>query len=73
VRGELGHRPGWAERGGGEEREEKKRFFLFLYFLDEWFHNFSQSKQMHGSAWCSKQKKVFLVFYLHEISSRISL
>jgi hypothetical protein len=26
------------------------------------FHNFNQSKQMHGSAWCNKQKKVFLGF-----------
>jgi hypothetical protein len=28
---------------------------------------------MHGSAWCSKQNKVFLGFALHEISSRTSL
>jgi hypothetical protein len=49
--GELGRRPGWAERGGREGREEKKRFFLFkIYFLDECFHSFTQSKQMHGSA-----------------------
>jgi hypothetical protein len=66
-RGRLGRARGvsWAAaqaRLKGEEREEKKRFFLFLYFLDEWFHNFNQSKQMHGSAWCIKQKKVFLGF-----------
>jgi hypothetical protein len=47
--GRLGRRPGWAERGGGGERG-KEKIFLFLYFLDEWFHNFNQSKQMHGSA-----------------------
>jgi hypothetical protein len=62
----------WAERRGGG-REKNKMFFLFSIFLDEWSHSFNQSKQMHGSAWCIKQKKVFLGFYLHEISSRISL
>jgi hypothetical protein len=61
-RGRAGPRQegaGWAERG----KREKERFFPFSLNLDEWFHNFNQSKQMHGSAWCSKQKKVFLGFY----------
>jgi hypothetical protein len=26
------------------------------------FHNFNQSKQMHGSAWCNKRNKVFQGF-----------
>jgi hypothetical protein len=53
---------GWAERGGGG-KGEKGKFFPFSLNLDEWFfHNFNQSKQMHGSAWCIKQKKVFLGF-----------
>jgi hypothetical protein len=68
----------WAAGQAGLKGEEggergKEKIFLFLYFLDEWFHNFNQSKRMHGSAWCNKQNRVFLGFYLHEISSQISL
>jgi hypothetical protein len=69
ARGELGRRPGWAERGGGEERERKKRFFLFYFScfssnssLECMIHKPSQSNKMHDSAWCIKQKKVFLGF-----------
>jgi hypothetical protein len=53
-------RGSWAEREEGE-KGGKEKVFLFLksIFLDECFHNFNQSKQMHGSAWCSKQNKVF--------------
>jgi hypothetical protein len=36
-------RGGWAEREGeGEKRKEK--YFPFSLNLDEWFHNFNQSK-----------------------------
>jgi hypothetical protein len=50
---------GWAgPKRGGRGREKRKGFSFFpkIYFLDECFHNFNQSKQMHGSAWCSKPK-----------------
>jgi hypothetical protein len=52
---------GWSEMGGEGEREKKKVFFFLksVFSLDECFHHFIQSKQMHGSAWCSKQNKVF--------------
>jgi hypothetical protein len=62
--GGKGGKAGWAvARLKGEEGErEKEKVFLFLYLLDEWFHSFIQSKQMHGLAWCNKQKKVFLGF-----------
>jgi hypothetical protein len=53
----------WPGRKGRRGKEKKEKVFSFkIYFLDEWFHSFTQSKQMHGSAWCSKQKKVFLGF-----------
>jgi hypothetical protein len=53
----------WPGRKGRRGKEKKEKVFPFkIYFLDEWFHSFTQSKQMHGSAWCSKQKKVFLGF-----------
>jgi hypothetical protein len=69
ARGELGRRPGWAERGGGEERGKEKIFpFYFSYFssnssLECMIHKPSQSNnKMHDSAWCIKQKKVLLGF-----------
>jgi hypothetical protein len=71
----LGLAPGWATRlagpqgeGGGERKKSFFPFFL-IYFLNEWFHKFTQSKQMQGPTWCNKQKEVFLGFYLHKISS----
>jgi hypothetical protein len=54
---------GWAACKGRRGKRKKGKVFPFkIYFLDEWFHSFTQSKQMHGSAWCNKQKKVFLGF-----------
>jgi hypothetical protein len=50
-RGGLGRK---GEEGGG--RKEKVFLFSKIYFLDECFHNFNQSKQMHGSTWCNKPK-----------------
>jgi hypothetical protein len=60
-RGELGRArrgPTGPKKGGNEEKEKVFPFFKNLFFLDECFHNFNQSKQMHGSAWCSKESKV---------------
>jgi hypothetical protein len=50
-------------RKGRRGKGEKGKVFPFSLNLDEWFfHNFNQSKQMHGLTWCIKQKKVFLGF-----------
>jgi hypothetical protein len=63
----LGRALGWAARLAGpqgEEGEKEKVFFLFkIYFLDECFHSFTQSKQMHGSAWCNNQSTTRVLFY----------
>jgi hypothetical protein len=55
-RGRLGRK---GRRGG----REKKKVFPFSLNLDEqFFNNFNQPKQMHDSAWCRSQNKVFLGF-----------
>jgi hypothetical protein len=44
-------RPKWGGEGG--ERKEKIFFFYYLFFLDECFHTFNQSKKCvvrHGAA-----------------------
>jgi hypothetical protein len=65
--------PGWAAREEGGEKKEKV-FPFKIYFLDEWFHSFTQSKHMHGSAWCSKQKKVFLGFcFTRDLKSNLAI
>jgi hypothetical protein len=76
----LGRAPGWATRLAGPqgekwEKEKKEKVFSFkIYFLDEWFHSFTQSKEMHGSAWCSKQKKVFLGFcFTRDLKPNLSI
>jgi hypothetical protein len=43
-RGE-GDQAGWAKKGGEGERGKEKGFpFSKVYFLDECFHNFNQSR-----------------------------
>ena len=63
----VGPRRGRERKRGERERKRKrkKRFSLFFEIRSFYMNAFalSNNQRMHSSAWCSKQKKVFLGFY----------
>jgi hypothetical protein len=80
--GRLG-RPGSAHGAGEREIEERERErekeikdLLLIFEIRSFYMNAfalsKQSKEMQGSAWCIKQRKVFRVF-LHGKSNRFPL